>query len=140
MNCSAYRKMLVSNESGSLRGVNEHLEACVDCSAFLERYRRAIEALETPAAGGRDAAPHPGFAAGVMAALPAAPDPLGWAALRLLPATGALALALLGWCWLATPTPGELWTQAGDQDPLTWVLAESETGAAGEVTTGGEPF
>lgn len=47
--------------------------------------------------------PDPGFAARVVARLPAAPDPLRWAAVRLLPAGLALALLLALMVWRELP-------------------------------------
>lgn len=50
--------------------------------------------------------PDPGFAARVVARLPAAADPLRWAALRLLPAGLALALVLGILVWRELPAAG----------------------------------
>lgn len=47
--------------------------------------------------------PDAGFAARVLARLPAAPDPLRWAALRLLPAALAVALLLGVLVWRDLP-------------------------------------
>lgn len=50
--------------------------------------------------------PDPGFAARVVARLPATPDPLRWAALRLLPAGLGLALLLGLMVWRELPAGG----------------------------------
>lgn len=125
MNCRKYRKALTSKIASETVELHRHRSSCPECRILSARHEAAEEMLAAPAANDRDSQPRPGFAARVIAALPARPNPLAWAAVRLLPATTALALTLLGWCWLATPTPGELWTQAGEDEVLAWVLAES---------------
>jgi len=69
--------------------------------------------------------PDPGFAARVVARLPAAPDPLRWAAVRLLPAGLGLALLLGLMVWRELP--------AGDDMP-----ASVDELAAWMVDPGGE--
>ncbi|MCP4200443.1 MAG: hypothetical protein GY769_00740 [bacterium] len=133
MNCRTYRKNLTAGTAIEPAELKRHRDTCPRCQLFGERYRAAEQLLSAPAANERDQRPRPGFAAGVVAALSERPDPLAWAAVRLLPATSALALTLLGWCWLATPTPGELWAQAGEDELLTWVLSEDDDGREGRI-------
>jgi hypothetical protein len=131
MNCHEYRMAVIGSwttgPAGRVETAErvEHRSSCPQCRLFSARYEMAEHLLAQPAANALDRRPRPGFAAGVVAALPERTSPLTWVALRLLPATTALALTLLGWCWLATPTPGELWTQAGESELLTWVLGEN---------------
>lgn len=125
MNCRRYRKSLVSDVGADRGERDRHRSACRACRLFAARYEAARDLLAVPAAKERDRQPGSGFAAGVIAALPERPHPMAWAAVRLLPATTALALTLLGWCWLATPAPDELWTRAGEDEVLAWVLGEN---------------
>ena len=131
MNCRNYRNALVlqapnrAGEPGDPAELDEHRDSCPACRLFSARYEAAQPLLAKRAASEKDSQPRSGFAASVVAALPERPNPLVWATVRLLPATSALALSLLGWCWLATPTPSELWTQAAEDELLTWVLSEN---------------
>lgn len=125
MNCRKYRKAVISKTGGEPAELDRHCSSCPACRLFSARYEAAEYLLAAPAANERDRQPRSGFAAGVIAALPERSSPLAWAAVRLLPATSALALTLLGWCWLATPTPDELWTQASEDEVLAWVLSEN---------------
>jgi len=130
MNCHTYRRAVISKSPTEPR-LERHRRSCPACSEFSARSEAAQRLLAEPAANEKDRVPGSGFAAGVIAALPALPPPPGpltWAAVRLLPAACALAVTLLGWCWVATPTPSELWTQAGEDELLTWVLDEDGDG------------
>ncbi|MGB6640495.1 MAG: hypothetical protein WBG67_06965, partial [Thermoanaerobaculia bacterium] len=76
------------------------------------------------------AEPDAGFSARVVAALPnSSPDVLGWAAIRLLPATLALALVLTVWALAATPSPTSLLEQSVDEDLWTWILSSPGGGS-----------
>jgi len=103
----------------------DHLRECPTC----ERYRTRLLAVRGFLREHRtEVDPDPAFAARVAARLPASrEDALGWAALRLIPATLALALAL-GWFALRT---APVWTAADDpaptEDLLSWVLETTET-------------
>ncbi|MEZ5333419.1 MAG: hypothetical protein R2991_15595 [Thermoanaerobaculia bacterium] len=66
--------------------------------------------------------PDPSFAARVVAHLPAAPDPLGWAARRLLPAALTLALLLGVMVWRELPGGGE---PASVDDLAAWMVDPS---------------
>ena len=119
MKCRRVR-MLMLRSAGVVDRAAAHLESCPDCARFAERLQRAREQLRAHHAGITDS----GFAARVVSGLTSTTGKLGWAALRLLPATAALALVLLGWCWWSTPAPSAMVEQAPSDDLLTWVLEE----------------
>lgn len=124
MDCRNYRSALLSSgEIESFRR-DRHCETCPECRAFMERFEETRNLLGRSAADAMYRRPPAGFSARVMAAIPERPNPLAWASLRLLPVTGALALTLLAWCLLATPSPNEVWTQAGTSDILAWVSTD----------------
>jgi hypothetical protein len=96
-----------------------HVEECSRCAASARRW----EAWRTGLARrGEDIEPGPGFAAAVVTSLPRHNSPMEWAALRLLPASAALVLALTGWCVLRGLTPSMVTSSVSTQDALTWVL------------------
>lgn len=133
MNCRRARQLLIAPGPAS-RQVREHAAACEECASYRQRLDAVYRALgdhHTPVA------PPAGFASRVRGRLHRDEDPIGWAALRLLPATLGLIL-LLSWLNLRATEP------AADEitDPttavLTWVLNPSleepgvEGPAAGE--------
>lgn len=66
--------------------------------------------------------PDPGFADRVVAHLAREPgDPFGWAVMRILPATLALALLLAWWTATNTPDPTALLLESPAENPLGWV-------------------
>jgi hypothetical protein len=76
------------------------------------------------------AEPDAGFAARVVAALPdSTSEVLGWAAIRLLPATLALALVLTLWALVVTPSPTSLVNQSADEDLWSWILSSPGGGS-----------
>lgn len=124
MNCHRTREQLVANEWDSMAAaVEAHLETCEECTRFAGRLHMAGELL-----GERqlDLVPDPGFASRVVAALPEPPQLLGWAALRVLPATLALALVLVGWTFWESQAPSMLVEEAPSDDLLTWVMESEE--------------
>lgn len=129
MRCREYRETLLDQfsvldgkaESERIGAQERHRRDCKECARFASRLESTRELLEAPAS--RAAGPRPGFSARVVASLPETRSPLAWATVRLLPVTTALAVVLLGWCWLATPTPSELWAHAEADEVMTWVLA-----------------
>lgn len=121
MSCREIRDQLMQNEQDLPEGVTAHLSSCPDCAGFAEKMHLARAAFR---AHRSDHVPGPGFAYGVRAALPGRADLLGWAALRLLPATLALTLVLSAWCWVATPGPQALLEQSPTDDLLGWVLED----------------
>ncbi len=119
--CDRTRALLAAGDGRTARPeAVRHLAECDACAEFAARLGLAVEALRshrTPVT------PPPGFATRVAAALPAADqDLVGRAALRLLPATLALALALGAWCWTQTSSPDALLEAASTGDLLVWVL------------------
>lgn len=123
MTCDEIRSrlMVVEGPVPASEPIAAHLEECAACREFAGRLELARDALRAHAS---DHQPDPLFARRVSAALPSGPDLLGWAALRLLPATLGLALALSACCWLATPAPGELVEPSPTDDLLAWALSE----------------
>lgn len=127
MNCRDFQRLASGSKANPQaedpklsRRFSRHLGECAECADFAHRMEAVRDLLEAPA--NRDARPDPGFSSRVVASLPEPASPLAWATVRLLPATTALALVLLGWCWLETPSPFELLERAGEDDLLTWVL------------------
>lgn len=100
-----------------------HLDTCPACARFASRFDETRALLRRHHAG---AEPDAAFAARVVEALPDPSELLGWAALRLLPATLALALVLGVWCVIATPGPGSLVEESPTDDVLAWVVASDE--------------
>lgn len=99
-----------------------HLGDCAACARFAERALLAGELL-----GQRlEVEPDAGFVARVVGALPEPSSVLGWAALRVLPATLALALVLGGWTLWRTQMPSQLVQESPDDDVLTWVMETEE--------------
>ena len=116
--CREIRDRLES--AGRSRDVEAHLESCAGCARFASR----LDAVRDALAGHRaDVEPDAGFAARVASQLRSDPaDVLGWAAVRLLPATLVLLAAL---AWIAvqtTSTPSDLLTESPTDDLLTWVV------------------
>lgn len=127
MSCKKTRDQLMSSTAGDR--AQDHLRSCPACREFAGRLELTRQTLEEHHGNHQ---PDPLFAQRVTAALPDAPDMLGWAAMRLLPATLAAALVLSAWCWIATPGPGSLVDslaesvveEAPSDDLLAWVLEE----------------
>jgi len=122
MNCAQVRKRLTDEQARTpVAGVLEHLGECPSCTRFAERLQLAEEVLRDHHSGTE---PDAGFASRVVAALPtSSSDLLGWAAIRLLPATLALALVLTVWALAATPSPTSLLEQSVNEDLWSWILS-----------------
>jgi predicted anti-sigma-YlaC factor YlaD len=128
MNCAQVRKWLADDqvETRSAR-VLEHLEECPGCARLADRLQTARELLRDHHAG---AEPDAGFSARVVAALPSSSsEVLGWAAVRLLPVTLALALVLTVWALAVTPSPTSLVDQSADEDLWSWILSSPGGGS-----------
>lgn len=121
MNCREVRDLLMRDERPAASAVTGHLASCDGCTEFARRLDLAQADL---GAHQGDHLPHPAFAQRVRASLPGDTDLIGWAALRLLPATLALTLVLSAWCWIATPGPQALFEQSPTDDLLSWALEE----------------
>jgi hypothetical protein len=77
-----------------------------------------------------DVEPDPGFAARVIARLPSGPeDAIGRAALRLLPATLALAVLLALLAWNVAPDPQSLLVVSPTENPLIWIVDANGSGS-----------
>ena len=120
--CARTRNELLRGVDRVPGAVARHLETCESCAAFGASFETARDSLRRHRTR---VVPDGGFAARVTAGL-AAPEPsadaMSRAALRLLPATLALALVLGAWCWLGTSSPAELAETAPSDDVLAWVL------------------
>ena len=123
MNCRGYQNALVSGRSVDAAG-DRHSATCPECRAFTRAFEEARAALAEPVAAERHRRPTPGFASRLAAELPARTGLGAWASLRLLPITAALAVTLLGWCLLTTPSPKEVWSHFASDDELAWVSSD----------------
>jgi len=125
MDCREAREQL-TRSAGESQGaaLREHVGACPECGRYRERSEAARDWFRQHQA---EVEPNAGFAARVAARIDERPvDVLGWAAVRLLPATLVL-VVVLG--WLASGrSPDFASIDAGDSgdDLLTWVLDGSE--------------
>lgn len=99
MDCQTLRNQLLAGDAESTARA-EHLSACAACADFARRLEGVRRHLRAPAPPGF--APHPGFAARVVARLPRSPEILGWAALRALPAALLLTFVL---AWMSSAEP-----------------------------------
>ncbi len=123
MNCGELRDRLTRNADARHEpSTARHIEECATCRTFANRRSTARQLLRRHH-GHTD--PDAGFSGRVMARLPKGPtEVLGWAAVRLLPATVALALVLVWFNFQVTPHPTtvETATVAPTEDLLTWVI------------------
>jgi hypothetical protein len=119
--CREVRDRLESAASGDRRrDVDAHLRDCVECARFASRLDTVRHAL---AGHHAHVEPDAGFAGRVAARLRSDPaDALGWAAVRLLPATLGLRAARAGIAFQTTATPGDLLSESPTDDLLTWVV------------------
>jgi anti-sigma factor RsiW len=126
--CREIRDRLETAEAGSRsRDVETHLDRCAACARFASRLDAVRDALAGHQA---DVRPDPGFATRVAARLRHDPaDVLGWAAVRLLPATLVLLAALAWIAFSTTSTPGDLLAEGPTDDLLTWVVQTGNGGA-----------
>ncbi len=139
MNCRDVRRLLDDpSRSEQDRAFREHLGDCEECRRLHEKMGRMRAALRERHAG---VTPDPGFASRVGARLSKQPvDLLGWAALRVLPATLVI-LAFLSWAVFTgspaatTTAPTATTAQAASTSPsptedlFGWVLEETENGS-----------
>jgi len=119
--CREIRVRLESATSGNhRRDIDAHLRDCADCARFASRLDAVRHALTGHHA---DVEPDAGFAGRVAARLRHDPaDVLGWAAVRLLPATLVLLAALAWIAFQTTATPSDLLSESPTDDLLTWVI------------------
>lgn len=124
MRCRALRRALDSGGVAVARQRREadHLAVCSDCRTLVERLEATRGSLGKPHA---EIVPPPGFAARLIANLPRREEVLGWAALRLLPASLLIALTA-GYLLATTPSPLDLPpNQGSDSELLVWLLFTS---------------
>lgn len=100
--CKEIRDRLTAADGTEVAGdLRRHLESCPHCRQFAARAQAARDYLREHHAGVQ---PDPAFAARVTASLPDEPAGLlGWAALRVIPATLVLIL-VLGWFAVRAPS------------------------------------
>ena len=117
MKCARIRRCLAAGQA-THRSVRQHLEDCADCTSFAARLGDVEQALREHRS---QVIPPAGFAATVQQRLPQGNDLIGWAALRILPATLGLVL-LLSWLTLRQ----ESTVENLDTDPtdalVSWML------------------
>ncbi len=117
MNCRQARKLL-THSMGANAQARRHAASCGACSRFATRLKEIDRALVAPRS---EISPPPGFARRVRSRLAPTEDLIGWAALRLLPATLAVVL-LLSWLNLR----GESVQNAAAENPtdavVSWML------------------
>jgi hypothetical protein len=119
--CREIRDRLTSAGTGDRpQEVEAHLASCAGCARFASR----LDAVREVLAGHRaNVEPDASFAARVAARLRNDPaDVLGWAAVRLLPATLVLLAALAWVAFQTTATPSDLLSESPTDDLLTWVV------------------
>ena len=124
MECERLRRLLTTAREQGASGVEAHIEGCAPCARFARRAQAARRWFRDHHENVR---PDAEFADRVMGRLerPAA-DLLGWAAVKLLPATLALVLLLALWSF-TKPAPGELVaTHPADDDLLSWVVEQDD--------------
>ena len=123
MSCGELRDRLTRNADARRDPSHErHLEQCAACRTYAERLGTARQLLRAHHA---NLEPDASFNSRVIARLPNSPtEALGWAAVRFLPATLALALVLVWFTLQATPQPTEAAdvTLAPTEDLLSWVI------------------
>jgi predicted anti-sigma-YlaC factor YlaD len=124
VNCRRARRLLARDRFHEAR---QHLAACPSCARLADRWAETERALASRRVR---VTPPADFARRVVARLSRPEDLVGWAALRLLPATLVLVLLL---SWLNLRAAG---TGSGDAaDPadavLSWVLDPAPDGGSG---------
>jgi hypothetical protein len=118
MKCNQIRDRLTAG--GDAGASATHLESCAACARFAARLQTARELFRDP---GETVLPDERFAIRVAARLGAEHgSTLGWAAVRLLPATLAVLFALAVWSWQAAPDPSALFEDSPTDDLLAWVV------------------
>jgi len=123
--CREIRDLLTSVPNGERpRTVEAHIEDCAGCARFAAR----LDAVHGALAGHHaNVDPDAGFAARVAGGVRNDPaDVLGWAAVRLLPATLVLLAALAWIAFRTTATPADLLTESPTDDLLTWVVQNGD--------------
>jgi predicted anti-sigma-YlaC factor YlaD len=127
MNCHDARNRLTAGAGEPEGVIAAHLKACRACARFAGRLRVARELFREHHG---DIEPDAHFAVRIAARVSTEPaSKLGWAAVRLLPATIALLLVLAWVSWQATPGPTSLFDESPTDNLLTWVLDQTGDGS-----------
>ena len=121
MECQNVRKKLLEPDQSRDRNLQEHLRVCTSCARFADRLEMTQALLRDHHAR---VEPGPDFSARVIGNLARGPELMGWAAIRLLPASLALVLALLGWTLYTGSDSPELPQSAPSDDPIAWMLED----------------
>jgi hypothetical protein len=127
MDCREFRSRLMDGQSSSASVGAAHRDSCGRCQEFERRW--ALVRLGV----GQPAEHHDGdlaFATRLVARLPKAPEVMGWAALRALPAAVLLALLLAGLGASEVPAPASLLT---DDPSSSQLFAWSAQGSVGDA-------
>ena len=119
MSCDDIRIRLTSGNTEALE-VSEHVARCDACERYAARIGIARQLFREHHG---NVEPDEHFAGRVAARLHVQPAPmLGWAAVRILPATFALLMILAWLSWQATSHPASSFLASPTEDPLGWVL------------------
>ena len=119
MSCDEYRDRLTSGSAEAVE-ISEHLDRCDACARYSARIGIARQLFREHHG---NVEPDEHFAGRVAARLHVQPAPmLGWAAVRILPATFALLMILAWLSWQATSHPASSFLASPTEDPLGWVL------------------
>ena len=123
MNCRKIRDRLAAGHASDM--IERHLVECDGCRTFAGDLGAVRESLRRHHAG---ATPDPSFAARVSSCLPAAQpvEVLGWAAMKLLPLSLVVALALAWLAWDRTTVTVDPMPEVAveNSDPLAWLFDE----------------
>lgn len=120
--CDEVRERLPSMTGEQRR----HLDDCPACRRYAERAAAAKRYFENHRS---DAVPDAAFAARVTERVNGrTAGAMGWAAMRLLPATAALAVILAWFAFQAAPSQEVAEVVSPTEDLLSWVLDQAETG------------
>jgi predicted anti-sigma-YlaC factor YlaD len=120
--CDEVREKLASMTGEERR----HLEDCPACRRYADRAATAKRYFEEHRS---DATPDAAFAARVAERINGrTAGAMGWAAMRLLPATAVLAVILAWFAFQTAPSQEVAETVSPTEDLLSWVLDQAEAG------------
>jgi predicted anti-sigma-YlaC factor YlaD len=120
--CDELRETLTSMTEEQRR----HLDECPACRRYAGRAAAAKRYFENHRS---DATPDASFAARVAGRVNGSTaGAMGWAAMRLLPATAVLAVILAWFAFQAAPSQETAAVVSPTEDLLSWVLDEAEAG------------
>ena len=127
-NCDEFRdRLTATGDAGLSKGLAGHARECPACDRYASRARAARQLIRNHQSS---AEPDAAFAARVVERLRHERDEtLGWAAVRLLPATVAV-LVILAWVSLqVAPDPRSLLVQSPTDDLVSWAIELTEEGS-----------